>query len=154
MKPRVPILLVIVAAASLASACRSKSDDAPTARKQIPYTCGACHAGILVTYLEGVHGADFKAGVKDVPVCTDCHTTNAQTITYKSPAYAPNCAGCHASQFSAEAHPKYTSPSRVNYTVSELRDCAGSCHIYTDSSMTTVKTYRNSHHRSSSGSFD
>jgi nitrate/TMAO reductase-like tetraheme cytochrome c subunit len=36
-------------------------------------TCGQCHAGILKDYLEGVHGQDFAKGVRDVPVCTDCH---------------------------------------------------------------------------------
>src|SRR5689334_20636109 len=47
------------------------AEDSPTARRQIPNTCGKCHAGILDTYLQGVHGAQFKAGSKDVPVCTD-----------------------------------------------------------------------------------
>ncbi len=81
---------------------RAKSDDAPTARKQIPYTCGACHAGILVTYLEGVHGADFKAGVKDVPVCTDCHTEHAvkdpamEGASVSKALVADTCARCHA----------------------------------------------------------
>jgi hypothetical protein len=37
--------------------------------------------------------------------------------------------------------------------VDELRDCAGSCHFYTDSSLTTIKDRRNSEHRSGDGDF-
>ncbi|MBK7878288.1 MAG: cytochrome c3 family protein [Planctomycetes bacterium] len=81
---------------------RAKAEDAPTARKQIPNTCGACHAGILATYLEGVHGADFLAGGKDVPVCTDCHTEHAvsdpamEGASVSKALVAETCARCHA----------------------------------------------------------
>lgn len=47
------------------------------ARKNIIRTCGACHAGIEKNYLEGVHGKDYLKGIKDVPVCTDCHGEHA-----------------------------------------------------------------------------
>ena len=41
-----------------------------------------------------------------------------------------------------------------DYTVSELRDCTGSCHVYTDSSMTTIKENRpGPEHRISAGDF-
>ncbi|MBI5362545.1 MAG: hypothetical protein HZA53_05150 [Planctomycetes bacterium] len=79
-----------------------KAENAKTARKQIPATCGACHAGILATYYEGVHGADFKAGVKDVPVCTDCHTEHAvrdpalEGSSVSKALVAETCARCHA----------------------------------------------------------
>src|SRR5215469_14157744 len=36
-------------------------------------TCGQCHAEIAKTYLESVHGEAMIAGVKDAPVCSDCH---------------------------------------------------------------------------------
>lgn len=81
---------------------KAKAQDALTARRQIPYTCGACHAGILATYLEGVHGADFKAGGKDVPVCTDCHTEHAvrgpsmEGASVSKALVAETCARCHA----------------------------------------------------------
>jgi cytochrome b subunit of formate dehydrogenase len=75
---------------------------APTARNQLPYTCGACHAGILRDYLEGVHGSDFKTGGKDVPVCNDCHTEHAvqdpalDGSSVSSTLVAETCARCHA----------------------------------------------------------
>lgn len=43
-------------------------------RKNIIKTCGQCHVGIQRDYLEGVHGKDYVKGIKDVPVCTDCHS--------------------------------------------------------------------------------
>ena len=81
----------------------ARAEDAPTARKQIPHTCGSCHAGILATYLEGVHGAAFRAGSKDVPVCTDCHTEHAvrdpamEGSSTSKALVAETCARCHAS---------------------------------------------------------
>ena len=36
-------------------------------------TCGRCHAQIAKSYLESIHGQAVKAGVRDAPVCTDCH---------------------------------------------------------------------------------
>ena len=40
------------------------------------------------------------------------------------------------------------------YTVGELRDCSGACHIYTDSSLSTISDRRNGNHRVSDGGFD
>ena len=39
----------------------------------IPATCGQCHGEIAKTYLQSVHGQAMKAGVRDAPVCSDCH---------------------------------------------------------------------------------
>jgi len=75
---------------------------APTSRRRIPETCGACHAGILQRYLQGVHGADFLAGGEDVPVCTDCHTEHAvsdpamEGSSVSHALVAETCARCHA----------------------------------------------------------
>ncbi len=46
-------------------------------RKNIVQTCGKCHIGIKIDYLEGVHGKDYLKGINDVPVCTDCHSEHA-----------------------------------------------------------------------------
>jgi len=79
-----------------------REQGAPTSRHQIPTTCGKCHAGILQTYLEGVHGADFLAGGRDVPVCNDCHTEHAvrdpamEGSRVSKALVADTCARCHA----------------------------------------------------------
>lgn len=41
--------------------------------QNIPNTCGKCHIEIYATYRESVHGVAVASGIKDSPVCSDCH---------------------------------------------------------------------------------
>jgi hypothetical protein len=82
--------------------------------------------------------------------CSSCHIGNAEANAWRTASYKPDCAGCHAADFRAGEHTKVDSP-RIQYTVSELRDCTGACHTYTDSTLTRIKTSRTGHHRVSSG---
>lgn len=83
--------------------------------------------------------------------CTDCHTTNTDAATWRSPAYKPDCAGCHSNRFKPDPHTKY---GNVKYTVSELRNCSGACHVYTDSTLTTIlKRRAGPEHRITSNEF-
>ncbi len=86
--------------------------------------------------------------------CTDCHTTNNEVIAWRFPAYRPDCAGCHANNYRQDAHKKTERPTTIFYTVSELRDCTGSCHLYRDSTFTTIEEPRSNHHRATDGGFD
>jgi hypothetical protein len=52
--------------------------------------------------------------------CNACHIGNSQTSVWATPAYQPDCAGCHAADFRLDKH--------QGQTVSELRDCSGACH--------------------------
>jgi predicted CXXCH cytochrome family protein len=81
---------------------RAVSDAASrVARKNIVRTCGRCHVGIQRGYLEGVHGKDFVKGIKDVPVCTDCHNEHSiqSPDDTRSGVYATKvaavCTRCH-----------------------------------------------------------
>ena len=84
--------------------------------------------------------------------CTDCHVGNTPVVAWSNSAYQPDCAGCHAGDFESGPHKKHENPD-VSYSISELRDCSGACHVYTDSSLTTIKEIRNSEHRVSDGDF-
>jgi predicted CXXCH cytochrome family protein len=70
-------------------------------RGHIIPTCGRCHVGIERDYLEGVHGKDYTKGIKDVPVCTDCHSEHRilSPRSLGSSVYATNvaavCSRCH-----------------------------------------------------------
>ena len=116
--------------------------------------CDGCHStsGWLpvnrYSHSSGNYPGDHKSSVR----CLDCHKSNTQTATWSSAGYKPDCAGCHAGRYKQGPHKKVETP-RIYYTVSELRNCAGSCHVYSDSSMTTRIKTRNSKHRSSSGGF-
>lgn len=89
---------------------RASDAQAPTARKNVPHTCGSCHAGILNNYLEGVHGAAFKSGSEDVPVCNDCHVEHAVEdpamagSSVSDKLVAETCARCHGDDEFAERH--------------------------------------------------
>ncbi len=85
--------------------------------------------------------------------CRSCHTGNAEVIAWPNVAYKPDCAGCHASRFRPNVHIKTRSPTTILYTVLELRNCAGSCHEYTDNTFTSVRTSRNAEHQPTGGGF-
>ncbi|HVM60983.1 MAG TPA: cytochrome c3 family protein [Verrucomicrobiae bacterium] len=72
--------------------------------QNVPNTCGKCHENVEQTYLRSVHGTAVKSGVRDAPVCTDCHgehTIQAVKLATSrvSPANIPEtCGQCHAAQ--------------------------------------------------------
>jgi hypothetical protein len=85
--------------------------------------------------------------------CTDCHQANTETIAWQYPAFQPDCAGCHAGDYKSGPHKKTENPD-TKYTVSELRDCTGACHVYTNSNMNSIKKNRpGPEHRISGGDF-
>ena len=66
-------------------------------------TCGQCHKEIARQFNESVHGEALKAGVRDVPDCTNCHGEHL-ILEPANPASALNaanvsvqtCGRCHA----------------------------------------------------------
>ncbi|MBI4461569.1 MAG: cytochrome b/b6 domain-containing protein [Acidobacteria bacterium] len=72
-------------------------------RRSVAETCGTCHGEILATYRESVHGQALVRGVRDAPVCTDCHGEHRILAHTEptSPVFAANipgetCGRCHA----------------------------------------------------------
>ncbi len=71
---------------------------------KIADTCGECHKEIAKVYNESVHGDAVKSGVKDAPVCVDCHGEHL-ILGPKNPASPVNvanvsaetCGRCHSS---------------------------------------------------------
>ncbi|MDH5288134.1 MAG: hypothetical protein OEX23_16045, partial [Betaproteobacteria bacterium] len=116
-------------------------------------SCDACHRTTawipLGTYSHVSPG--YRPHTSGV-TCIACHRSNNEVIAWPFAAYRPDCAGCHAATFRPTAHKKVDSPA-VFYTVGELRNCAGSCHEYTDTTFTTIRRTRTSQHRSTDGGF-
>jgi hypothetical protein len=84
-------------------------------RKNIIRTCGRCHVGVKRDYLEGVHGKDYVRGIKDVPVCTDCHSEH-EILSHQelgSRIYATKvavvCSRCHDNESLARQYGFLTS---------------------------------------------
>jgi len=72
-------------------------------RTNVPDTCGKCHQEILATFRESVHGEALTRGIREAPVCTDCHGEHRILAHTEptSPVFAANipgqtCARCHA----------------------------------------------------------
>ena len=74
-------------------------------------TCSTCHQEIAKTYLESVHGVAMRAGVKDAPVCTDCHGEHS-ILPPNSPespvsvarVSSETCGRCHGDARLAQRH--------------------------------------------------
>jgi len=94
-------------------------------RANVPATCGKCHAEILATYRQSVHGEALARGVSDTPVCTDCH--GEHRILSPAEAASPvsatrvakeTCGRCHGSERLSEKYgfdPQKVSAFRDSY---------------------------------------
>jgi len=110
-----------------------------------------CHSTTRWTPITFTHtSASYPSGHRPVSPCSDCHIGNSQANAWRNAAYRPDCAGCHANDFEADKHRKVETP-RILYTVSELRDCTGACHTYSDASMTRITRSRTGEHSASRG---
>jgi hypothetical protein len=113
--------------------------------------CYSCHTTFNWTSIDFDHNTGNYPGDHIFgDTCSRCHTSNSQVVTWNYGSYKPDCAGCHANDYERDEHTKY---GNVDYTVSELRDCSGACHEYTDSSMTTIKQFESGEHRANDGGF-
>jgi hypothetical protein len=105
------------------------------------FDCSHCHTTAAWTpntfkhIVSGGYPGDHRVAL----TCLSCHTANTDAATWRTPAYKPDCAGCHTNRYKPDPHTKY---GNVKYTVSELRNCSGACHIYTDSTLTAIKNSR------------
>jgi cytochrome b subunit of formate dehydrogenase len=83
---------------------RSTNPESKLYWQTIPATCGKCHDNVRQTYSRSIHGTAVAQGVRDAPVCTDCHgehTIQAVKLAASrvSPANIPEtCGQCHAAQ--------------------------------------------------------
>ncbi|HLQ08656.1 MAG TPA: hypothetical protein VK128_06305, partial [Steroidobacteraceae bacterium] len=59
---------------------------------------------------------------------------------------------CHAKDFKPAAHPRTI--KGVTYTASELANCSGACHVYSDTTQSTItRSQPGPHHRVSDATF-
>jgi hypothetical protein len=115
-------------------------------------SCDACHSTTSwLPTLNYSHTSPFFPGGHPTLTCIRCHTTNSEVISWQFAAYKPDCAGCHADDYKPEKHKKTNVPTRILYTVGELKDCSGSCHEYTDNTFTTILKTRSGKHSASKG---
>ncbi len=116
--------------------------------------CDTCHSTFGWLPINFSHSSpNYPGDHRGNPPCTACHLGNSETANWTAPSYKPDCAGCHANDFKPGPHKQYETPDH-KYTVGELRDCTGACHVYTDSTLTTIKKSRpGPEHRVTRGGF-
>lgn len=113
----------------------------------VPKTCSKCHENVFITYKMSIHAKALYQGVKDAPVCTDCHGEHTiQSHTEAPSSVSPSsivktCTHCHSSE---KITSKYGLPTDVAKTYMEsyhgvayqygsliVANCA-SCHGFHD----------------------
>jgi cytochrome b subunit of formate dehydrogenase len=83
---------------------RSTNPNSKLYWQHVPDTCGKCHENVERTYVHSIHGKAASQGVRDAPVCTDCHGEHGITSvklagSRVSPEKVPEtCAQCHAAK--------------------------------------------------------
>ncbi len=72
-------------------------------RSKVPDMCGECHAEVTAAFEESIHGLAAAEGVREAPVCTDCHGEHRLLAPSEkgSPVAATNiptmvCGPCHS----------------------------------------------------------
>lgn len=72
--------------------------------RNIPQMCGKCHADIRDTYATSIHGQAAARGVRQSPVCTDCHgeheirgPKDPKSTVYPAHVSETTCVWCHES---------------------------------------------------------
>ncbi|MGJ5038366.1 hypothetical protein ACQR13_30000, partial [Bradyrhizobium sp. HKCCYLRH3059] len=113
--------------------------------------CESCHRTVSWSSVNYRHMSASYPNHSAAIGCTACHSGNSQAVVFKFAAYKPDCAACHASDFRPQQHAKLVKPAPMDYTVAELKDCTGACHIYADKSQTTIITRRQRQHRVNGG---
>lgn len=98
-------------------------------RKNIPDTCGTCHAGVVVTYRNSIHGRQVAAGNPVAPVCIDCHTAHAirrvEAETWKLDIIK-ECGNCHAESLRTYRDTFHGKVTSLGFTrVARCSDCHG-----------------------------
>ena len=109
--------------------------------------CSTCHSYPQWSAVRFRHAsAAYPGDHLPTLACSACHTGNSEQVPWPAPAYAGTCAACHAASFKAAAHRKTVKGEL--YTVSELANCSGACHVYSDSNPpTVVRSLPGPHHR-------
>ncbi|MCP5040755.1 MAG: hypothetical protein GY944_06970 [bacterium] len=140
----------------LCSNCHNGIDASGLPRNHFSTTaeCDECHTTRRWSRTDYDHvSAGYPGDHRKSFGCKKCHGANDETVTWRRASFQPDCGACHASDFERDEHKKTENPER-DYTASELRDCAGSCHVYRDETLTEIKDRRNREHRVSDDEFD
>jgi hypothetical protein len=115
--------------------------------------CATCHSYPDWSLIHFRHvSASYPGDHRTALACTACHSANTEQVAYSSPANAGSCGGCHAKDFKPAAHSK--TMKGLYYSANELANCTGACHVYSDTTQSTItKSLPGPYHRVSDAAF-
>ena len=109
--------------------------------------CNECHSTVNWLTLQFSHRSmTYPGDHRQNLACTSCHAGNNESASWRSPSFIPDCAACHETNYVPGPHLLHANPDTF-YSVSDLRDCTGACHVYTDSSQSVILENRTGQHR-------
>jgi hypothetical protein len=124
----------------------------PASHMALQRDCATCHTYPDWSAINFRHAsAAYPGAHHTVLTCISCHTTNTDKVPYPFAAGAGTCGGCHAKDFVPKAHPK-TNRGAL-YSVTELSNCSGACHLYNEQTRESVKPLPGPYHRVSDAAF-
>lgn len=83
----------------------------PVNRRNVPRTCGVCHAGPFAAFQDSRHYALLTEGNEDTPICTTCHSEVAARVLSPNRLEA-RCQKCHA-EGRVGSHPEFPAQGRA-----------------------------------------
>jgi hypothetical protein len=99
----------------------SADPESPVNRRNLPRTCGRCHAGPFAAYQKSEHFSLLETGDTRVPVCATCHGTVA--AERPSPrALEGECRDCHGPKGVARREERAEAARTLYESVHESRD--------------------------------
>jgi hypothetical protein len=98
-------------------------------RRNVPATCGQCHAGVLKIWEGSVHGKLAQSGNDKAPVCIDCHTSHeirrVEMDAWKLEVVR-ECGNCHAESLRSYRDTFHGQVTALGFTrVARCSDCHG-----------------------------
>ena len=105
----------------------------PTSRiywKNVPHTCGKCHAGLERVFDGSIHGEALNRGNENAPTCASCHPPH-QVAAVGSNAWVLDvireCGTCHSDLLKTYRHTYHGKVTALGFTrVAKCADCHGS----------------------------
>jgi hypothetical protein len=99
-------------------------------RDNIPATCGRCHHGIEEKFVTSVHSTRVTTTDKELPVCSDCHTSHTIRRTDEEGfklQIMDQCGRCHEQIAGTYFDTYHGKVSQLGYTkTAKCYDCHGS----------------------------
>lgn len=98
-------------------------------RDNVSKTCGKCHAGIVTTFENSIHGKELKKGNPAAPTCIGCHTAHQISRVEADPwmlDVIKECGTCHKEAMTTYRDNYHGKITALGFTrVAKCADCHG-----------------------------